>query len=89
MSQDLDTPTVKQSFSGALQRVLSLLWIRRHIILVPLLVSIPLALAMSYLLPRSYVATTLLLLQESNGGPLSVNTTTLSEKLKRLKIKSH
>ncbi len=67
--------STRPSFARSLQRLLSALWIRRYLMIVPLLVSLPIGIALSYLLPRSYVATTLLLLQEANGGPLAINQT--------------
>ncbi|MEZ5853682.1 MAG: Wzz/FepE/Etk N-terminal domain-containing protein [Hyphomicrobiaceae bacterium] len=73
MSDIIANSITRPSFSRSLQRLLSALWIRRYLVLVPLLLSLPIGIALSYSLPRSYVATTLLLLQEANGGPLSLN----------------
>jgi capsular polysaccharide biosynthesis protein len=60
------------NLSGALQRLVGMFWVRRYLILTPLLLSIPLGLVAAFALPRAYVAKTLLLLQEGGSdSPLS------------------
>jgi capsular polysaccharide biosynthesis protein len=64
--------TFETSLAATLPRLLGMLWVRRYLWVTPLLLSIPLALVLAMTLPRSYVARTLLLLQESGGdSPLS------------------
>ncbi|MDX2158552.1 MAG: hypothetical protein SFW09_18790 [Hyphomicrobiaceae bacterium] len=66
-------PSSAATIAQALQRQLCLIWVRRYLLLIPLIASIPIGIALSYWLPRTFVATTLLLLQEAGGGPLSGN----------------
>lgn len=52
----------------AIQRIASLFWVRRRLLLLPILLSIPIGIGLGFLLPKSYQSRTLLLLQEQ-GGP--------------------
>lgn len=57
------------------QRILATLWIRRYLLLAPVVLGVPFGILLSYLMPQTYVARTLLLLQESGGvGVLSAST---------------
>ena len=52
----------------ALERLIQGAWRRRLLLVVPILVMIPMSIAVALLMPRPYVARTLLLLQETHGG---------------------
>lgn len=51
-----------------IQRVLALFWNRRYLVFTPLMLALPLGILLSIVLPRTYVASTLLLLQESGSS---------------------
>jgi capsular polysaccharide biosynthesis protein len=51
-----------------IQRIASLFWVRRRLLLLPVLLSIPIGFGLGFLLPKSFQSRTLLLLQEQ-GGP--------------------
>jgi capsular polysaccharide biosynthesis protein len=64
------TPTMHNYSS--LTRIAGMFWLRRYLLITPVLLSIPLGLAAAIVLPKAYVARTLLLLQETGGeSPLS------------------
>lgn len=59
--------TFSHSISRVIQRQLAVLWVRRYLLAIPILLSLPIGLMLSYFMPRTYVSSSLLLLQESGG----------------------
>ena len=58
------------SLAGRLRYVAEAAWRRRYFILLPFLVSIPLSVFVSGLLPQKYVVRTMLIMQENNSDLL-------------------
>ena len=57
-----------QSFASLVGRFVQAAWRRRFLLIVPILVMIPISLAAAFMLPRTYVARTLLVTQEGESS---------------------
>lgn len=68
--ESTSAPTVEASVRSGLLRLAEVGWRRRYLLILPIIAMIPLSLAATFLLPKTYEASALLLLQESSAGPL-------------------
>ena len=59
---------IENSFASLLGRFVQAAWRRRFLVIVPVLILIPISIAAAFLLPRTYVARTLLVTQEGEGS---------------------